>query len=129
MDTTKEIEEVKVNTDDEVIIKRSRGRPKKEPKEPEIKIPQKPGPKTNASLLPGYHKQYYDKHYKGIRNTCPCCYNPNVAVDKMTRHMKSNKCFSDGLSGVYKNALNKILYEKDNEKFNNYFKELLNKPS
>jgi hypothetical protein len=104
MDTTKEIEEVKLNTDDEVIIKRSRGRPKKEPKEPENQkyLQKRPGPKTNASLQPGYHKQYYDKHYKGIRNTCPCCYNPNIAVDKMTRHMKSNKCFSDGLSGVYK---------------------------
>jgi hypothetical protein len=118
--------EIKEEVVEDVALaeKRGRGRPKKE-KEP--KILQKRGPKTNASLQPGYHKQYYDNNYKGIRNTCPCCFNPNVAVDKINRHMRSNKCLTDCISGVYKNALNKILLEKNKEEFNKFFESLLNK--
>ena len=81
----------------ESIIKRARGRPRKEV--PEIKEPKKrgrprlptppsvneirekmkPGPKTNVCEDENYFNNYYHNHYKGLFTTCPLCHDPHVA--------------------------------------------------
>jgi hypothetical protein len=110
--TTELSSEIEINE----IIKRGRGRPKKEkvPTEPkkigrprkeiiitEIREKIKPGPKTSKTTDPEYYNNYYREHYKGVYTTCPSCKNPHVSIDKVHRHMRSMKCWKDEIHCKY----------------------------
>ena len=106
------------------VIKRGRGRAKKEINIAEIrkKMQQMPkketkpkkeinisetreiikrGPKTNLTADRNYYNQWYSDHYKGVCMTCPSCKNPNVNVAKIHRHMRSLKCLKDTTLNKY----------------------------
>ena len=83
--------------DDEVVIKRGRGRPKSEPKEiikerkpmgrPRIENPCQPGrPKD-----PEYFKNYYHDKIKGLAIHCPCCGIQTLKAN-LTNHKRSKTC-------------------------------------
>ena len=74
---------------------KKRGRPKKEINITEIREKMKPGPKTNLTTDKAYYTKYYSTHYKGVCMTCPSCKNPNINVSKIHRHLKSYKCLVD----------------------------------
>ena len=71
---------------------KKRGRPKKEINIVDIRERMKPGPKTNLTADKNYYTQHYSTHYKGVCMTCPSCKNPNINVSKIHRHLKSYKC-------------------------------------
>ena len=87
-----------------IILKRGRGRPKKEIVEPKVKKPKgrpKGVLKENAvSRQPEYYNDYYKAHYSH-QVICPDCYNPKVLRTNMLRHMRTNKCFFDRINGIY----------------------------
>ena len=83
------------------VIKRGRGRPKKEINVTEIREKMKRGPKTNLTADKNYFTQWYADHYKGKCMTCPSCKNPNINVAKIHRHMRSPKCLKDTTLNKY----------------------------
>ena len=80
---------------------KKRGRPKKEINILEIRSKMKPGPKTSLTTDKAYYTQYYTKHYKGVCMTCPSCKNPNINVNKIHRHMRTYKCLVDTTLNKY----------------------------
>ena len=83
------------------VIKRGRGRPKKEINISEIREKMKRGPKTNLTADKNYFTQWYADHYKGKCMTCPSCKNPDINVAKIHRHMRSPKCLIDTTLNKY----------------------------
>ena len=80
---------------------KKRGRPKKEINITEIRAKMKPGPKTSLTADKDYYTKYYSTHYKGVCMTCPSCKNPNINVSKIHRHLKSYKCLVDTALNKY----------------------------
>ena len=102
------------------VIKKGRGRPRKEKIETETTEPpkkrgrpkmeiiisekrekMKPGPKTSLTSDKAYYTKYYSEHYKSVCMTCPSCKNPNINVTKIRRHMRSHKCLLDTTLNKY----------------------------
>ena len=83
------------------VVKKARGRPKKEINVTEIREKMKRGPKTNLTADKNYFTQWYADHYKGKCMTCPSCKNPNINVAKIHRHMRSPKCLKDTTLNKY----------------------------
>ena len=90
-----------IESNDIVVVKKGRGRPKKDPKpesnEPKIKKP-KGRPRVENPCKPGcpkggreYFKAYYHSHCKGNIVNCPNC---NMATEKvnLANHMRSQIC-------------------------------------
>jgi len=119
-----DITEEKINTDDDLVIKKSRGRPKKEPKEVTPKIPQKPGPKTDASKHKEYYAEYYRNHYSNIYLNCPNCFKL-VQKNKICRHMRTDRCMVDQMSKKYITQDFEKIIEQNKEKFDKYFETFL----
>ena len=90
----------KIETETTEPLKK-RGRPKKEINISEIREKMKPGPKTSLTTDKAYYTQYYTKHYKGVCMTCPSCKNPNINVNKIHRHMRTYKCLVDTTLNKY----------------------------
>ena len=80
---------------------KKRGRPKKQINIIEIREKMKPGPETSLTSEKNYYTQYYSSHYKGVCMTCPSCKNPNINVSKIHRHLKSYKCLVDTTLNKY----------------------------
>ncbi len=80
---------------------KKRGRPKKEYVIIETREKMKPGPKTNLTEDKAYYRNYYTTHYKGVCMTCPSCRNPNINVNKIHRHMRTYKCLTDKTLNKY----------------------------
>ena len=80
---------------------KKRGRPKKEIIISEIREKMKPGPKTNLTEDKAYYRNYYATHYKGVCMTCPSCRNPNINVNKIHRHMRTYRCLLDTALNKY----------------------------
>ena len=90
-----------IESNDNVLVKKGRGRPKNKPKpesdEPVIKKP-KGRPRVENPCKPGcpkggrdYFKAYYHAHCKGNIVNCPNC---NMATEKvnLVNHMRSKIC-------------------------------------
>ena len=80
---------------------KKRGRPKKEINITEIRAKMKPGPKTSLTADKDYYTKYYSTHYKGVCMTCPSCKNPNINVSKIRRHLRSDKRLVDTALNKY----------------------------
>ena len=80
---------------------KKRGRPKKEIIISEIREKMKPGTKTNLTEDKAYYRNYYATHYKGVCMTCPSCRNPNINVNKVHRHMRTYRRLVDTALNKY----------------------------
>ena len=113
METLPEVTEAPPLPESETeVVKKGRGRPRKEKIETETTEPpkkrgtpkrekMKPGPKTSLTADKDYYTKYYSTHYKGVCMTCPSCKNPNINVSKIHRHLKSYKCLVDTALNKY----------------------------
>ena len=95
-------EKEEINETQEVIVKRSRRRPRTKPIDLEPKEKQKPGRKGDASKHKEDYSQYYRDHYQNYYVQCPNCWKP-VAKCKLTRRMRTEVCFE----GSNKQEINK----------------------
>jgi len=82
----------KSELEEEPVEKRRVGRPRIHPIREKPLEKMKPGKKTNLSMNKSYFREYYQTHYKGVKITCPICNNPDIAIDKLQRHIKTRKC-------------------------------------
>ena len=78
--------------EEEPVEKRRVGRPRIHPVKEKPLEKMKPGKKTQLSMDKSYFREYYQTHYKGVKITCPICNNPDIAIDKLQRHIKTRKC-------------------------------------
>ena len=78
--------------EEEPVEKRRVGRPRIHPVREKPLEKMKPGKKTQLSINKSYFREYYQTHYKGVKVTCPICNNPDIAIDKLQRHIKTRKC-------------------------------------
>ena len=90
----------------EPIIKRGRGRPKKDIERP-VKGPKGRPLKFDKPVkyMPEYFNEYYKTHY-AYRTTCPNCFNKNVLKTNLLRHTRTDKCNADRIKGVHCSELN-----------------------
>ena len=91
----------------EVIIKRGRGRPRKIVNEEEEAVKKKRGrPMINPDSCyrdKEYFANYYRNHLQGIMVRCPICAD-RVKKVNLSRHVRTNKCFTDAILCKYINV-------------------------
>ena len=120
-------ENEEINETQEVIVKRSRGRPRTKPIDLEPKEKQKPGRKGDVSKHKEYYSQYYRDHYQNNYVQCPNCWKP-VAKCKLTRHMRTEICFRDQINKKYINKDIAQYIENNQEDFDNFCNYIIQNP-
>ena len=93
----------------ESVEKTAVGRPRIHPLKEKPLERVKPGKKTQLSMNKSYFREYYQTHYQGVKVTCPICNNPDIAVDKLQRHIKTRKCIMAEFMKTYKSPEDGVL--------------------
>ena len=125
-DNTETKDEIEVEIK-ELIVKKSRGRPRTKPLNEEPKVKIKPGRKTDVSKHKEYYSQYYRDNYQNNFIPCPNCWKPTQKC-KMTRHMRTEICFRDQLNKRYINNNIEQYIESNKEEFDNFCNYLIANP-
>ena len=114
------------NDTDQVLVKRSRGRPRTKPiEEPKEKM--KRGRKTDASKHKEYYSEYYRSNYQNNYVQCPNCWKV-VQKCKLTRHMRCESCFRDQINKKYIDSNIEKYIEHNKEDFDNFCNYIIENP-